>query len=223
MSYAVRFAVALLIAIVLPRHAGAESADLEKLQAFTQGNSYRQIINQAFAQLSKEVFDRCPTFVSRGSQITILKPVLYGASGFPNAGTWKHRFPVSGCGNDTIWTLYASAGADEKINIVFAVPGTTAADLMLQRDASRYAALRAGLIENECNRPFQVMNTRFEGFGLTNPKTNDPGDGQPRRPWHETWTMTGCGRRLNISLNFVPDDRGTQITQPNDAPKSTAN
>jgi len=214
MSRTAQFSIVLLISILMPRFAGAEDADFGKLQAFTQGNFYRQLINQTFAKLPQVVFKRCPAFVSNGSQITILTPVSYAASGFPIAGSWKHRFPVSGCGNDTIWTLYATAEADEKVNIVIAAPGTTAADLTLQRDAYRYATLQAGLIANDCKSSFLVMNTKFEGFGLASPKMNDPGEGQPHRPWRETWTMIGCSRQIDVPLNFIPDDKGTQIMRP---------
>ena len=214
MSRTAQFSIVLLISILMPRFAGAKDADFGKLQDFTQGNFYRQLINRAFAKLPEDVFKRCPAFVSSGSQITILTPVSYSANGFPIAGVWRHRFPVSGCGNDTIWTLYASAGADEKIGIVIAAPGTTAADLTLQRDAYRYVTLQAGLIAKDCKSSFPVMNTKFEGFGLANPKMDDPGEGQPHRPWRETWTVIGCGRQIDVPLNFIPDGKGTQIIRP---------
>lgn len=146
----------------------------------------------------------------------MIRPVAFGGDGFPNAGLWKQAFPVSGCGNDTILNFYFAAGANEKINTIVGIPGSTAADLVLQRDAVMYAQIGAKGVVNDCNA-FTVRNTRFEGFGFAKPKTPDPGPGSHFRPWWETWTMIGCGHIVDVPLDFQPDATGTQIIQPGGA------
>lgn len=131
-------------------------------------------------------------------------------------GLWRQSFPVSGCGNDTSLNFFFSAGADEKINTVVAIPGETIADLTLQRDGLIYANFGALLVAKDC-KTFEVKNTRFEGFGIPNPPIADPGPDQHLRPWWETWTMTGCGRTIDVPLDFVPGEKGTQIIQPGGA------
>jgi hypothetical protein len=166
---------------------------------------------------SRQTSLKSPTLVSNGSKVTILKPVSFGPDGFQNAGSWMQSFPVSGCGNDTTLHIYFSAGADEKINTVIAIPGGTRADLTLQRDAYKYANIGAHLRAKDCNA-FNVKNTRFEGFGVSNPPTPDPGPDKPLRPWWETWTMVGCGRTIDLPMDFIPRDTGgTQIIQPGGA------
>jgi hypothetical protein len=123
---------------------------------------------------------------------------------------------VSGCGNDTVWTLFFSAGPDEKINTLIGVPGTTRADLTLQRDAYTYASVGAALAASDC-KSFMVKNTKFEGFGLQTPAMTDPGPSQRLRPWWETWTMIGCGKTIDVPIDFVPGEKGTQIIQPGGA------
>ena len=146
----------------------------------------------------------------------ILKPISFGKDGFPNSGEWKQSFPVSGCGNDTILNFYFSANADEKINTIIGLPGTTHTGTVLGRDAVSYANLGASLVVKDC-KAFDVKNTRFEAYGAPKPPVPDPGPGHPRRPWWETWTMTGCGRTVDVPIDFVPDETGTRIIQPGGA------
>src|SRR5262249_32867356 len=138
------------------------------------------------------------TLVSKGSNVSIIEPVSVGASGVPNAGMWKESFPISGCGNDTTIHAYFSATKDEKINIAFATPGETRADLILQKDAITYAVLGANIAAKTCKR-FNVKNTRFDGLDSANQKI---------RSWRETWTMVGCNRTFDVPLTFTPLDRG---------------
>lgn len=186
-----------------------------KLREFTNTPDYSKYILQVFSALPDSVFQRCPALKSSGSQVTILKPVSFAASGWPNGGMWKQQFPVSGCGNDTIWTVYVAANADEKLRSTIALPGTTRADLVLQHDALVYANIAAQQAVKDC-KAFVVKNTRFESFGTLEPKTEDPGPAARFRPWWETWTLTGCGKTVDVPLDFIPDGKGTTITQQPD-------
>ena len=195
--------------------AGAQNTGTSQFQAFTKSEFYRGLLNRSLAGLPQTVFQRCPELVSNGSTVTIIKPVTFGADGFPNAGLWKQTFPVSGCGNDTTLHFYFSAGADEKINTVVGVPGTTLTGPTLQRDAYSHASTGAALAVKDC-KTFDTKNTKFEGYGLLNlnPPTPDPGANSHDRPWWETWTMVGCGHTVDVPVDFVPDDKGTQVIVP---------
>jgi hypothetical protein len=143
----------------------------------------------------------------------IAQSITFDSNGIPNAGGWWERIPVAGCGNDTTINLYFAVGADGKIATIVAFPGTTRANLVLQRDALKFANLGAGSRAKDCKQ-FVVTNTRFEGFGLRNPATPDPGADARFRPWWETWMMAGCGQSLDVPINFIPDATGTTINQP---------
>jgi len=198
---------------LLPHMARGQSADDARLQAFTQSPFYQSLVNRALAALPETVFKRCPTLVSNGSQVTVLRSASFAPDGYPLSGVWKQVFPVSGCGNDTILNFYFSARADEKVDVLIGDPGTTHADLTLQRDALPIAITGAGLVVKGC-KDFTVTNTRFEAFGVRNPPIPDPGPAQPLRPWRETWTLVGCGRKADVPMGFVPDATGTRIIQP---------
>jgi hypothetical protein len=214
--YAIVSVAGLLVSIIQPTVVGAQVEGARQLEAFTKTAAYGQLLNRALATLPDSVFKRCPTFVSGGSQVTILKPPSFGSDGSPISGYWVQRVPVSGCGNDTVLTFFFSAGADGKTNIVIGVPGATHANLTLQRDAFRYASIGAGLAAKDC-KTFVVKNTKFESYGLQTPATPDPGPGQHLRPWWETWTMIGCSKTIDVPIDFVPDEKGAQIIQPGGA------
>jgi hypothetical protein len=129
----------LALMVMRPNASDAQAIDSTQLQAFTKSDFYQGLLKRIFAGIPETIFKRCPTLVSKGSQVIVAKPVAFAASGYPNAGSWKQSFPVSGCGNDTILNLYFFAKADEKIDSVFGLSGTTAADLTLQRDGILYA------------------------------------------------------------------------------------
>jgi hypothetical protein len=198
---------------LLPHAAKSQSADDAKLQAFARSPFYQSLVNRALAALPETVFKRCPTLVSNGSHVTVLRPAGFAPDGYPTSGVWKQVFPVTGCGNDTILNLYFSARADEKVDVLIGDPGTTHADLTLQRDALPFAMTGASLVVKGC-KDFAVTTTRFEAFGVPNPPIHDPGPAQPLRPWWETWTMAGCGRKADVPMDFVPDETGTKIIQP---------
>jgi len=208
--------VALAILFVMMHQwpvAQAQTQDASRLQAFTRTAFYAGFITKVLAGVPPAVFQKCPALVSRGSTVTIIKPVSFGDDGFPNSGTWSQSFPISGCGNDTTLHFYFSADRQERINTVFAVPGTSHADLVLQRDALFYANGAAIAKARTCKN-FIVKNTKFEAFGVKDPQVADPGPGNPKRPWTETWTMVGCGRTFEVPLDFLPDATGTRIIQP---------
>jgi hypothetical protein len=203
-------------AIIRPAQSQSQAGDGNRMQAFTRSEFYQGLINRALASVPQAVFKKCPTLVSSGSTVTVMRPISFGEDGFPNAGIWKQTFPVSGCGNDTILNFYFSAGTDEKINTVIGQPGTTHASLTLQRDALPYVTIGARLVAKDCNI-FDVKNTKFEGYGLANPSAPDPGPNNGFRPWWETWTVAGCDRTVDVPIDFKPDDKGTQIIQPGGA------
>ena len=206
----------LSVALAQPGSSRAQAVGESQLQTFTKSDFYSGLLRRNLAALPEVVFKKCPTLASNGSRVTVLKPVSFGADGQPNAGLWKHAFPVSGCGDDTVLNFYFFVGADGKLNTITGVPGTSNADPTLQRDTLLYANAGAALVAKGC-RDFIVKNTKFEAFGLSIPPMPDPGPGQRLRPWWETWTMVGCGRTIDVPLNFAPDETGTQITQPGHA------
>jgi hypothetical protein len=188
----------------------AQNAKVSQLQAFTSGDFHKGLLVKTLATIPATIFPRCPSLVSNSSRVTVISPVAFAADGYPNAGSWVEQFPVSGCGNDTTLNLWFSATADEKVNTVVGISGTTIADLKLQRDAYPYATMGALLVAKDC-KDLVVKNAKFEGFGSKEHAVPYPGPNAPRVPWWETWTMAGCGHTIDVTMDFMPAAQGTNI------------
>jgi hypothetical protein len=178
------------------------------LRAFMGSSYYAGLIHKGLAALPPDEFRQCPTLVSNGSRVTILRPVAFDPNGFPNTGLWRQSFPVSGCGNDTIVNFYFLAEAGQKISLLIGMPGSTIASLLLQSAGRRFTTLAAQRVAPGC-QSFTVVDTRFEGF-----EQGNGGSASATRPWRESWRLLGCGHRYTVALDFAPNERGTQVTLP---------
>ena len=192
----------------------AQQVDEQKMHAFLFSEAHKNLVTKLVAIIPPTVFKTCPSLVSNGSNVRSLKPITFGEDGVPNSGAWKEVVPVKGCGNDTVLNLYFYVADDgAKINGIAGFPGSTHADLILQKDALTHAEIGANSLARNCAH-FDVKNTRFEGYGLSEPATPDPGASTRFRPWWETWTMVGCERTFDVMLDFMPDATGTTIAWP---------
>lgn len=206
------FVFSSVVLLVHPKVSKAQAVDGNQMQKFTRSDFYRGLINRAFTAIPKAVFQQCPALKSDSSRVTIIKPVSFAASGFPNAGFWKQSFPVSGCGNDTTLNVFFSATADEKIDTLIGASGDTRAEYILQKDTHKYAQIGANLAAKDCNASsFGVKDTKFEGFDLSELPLRNAVPYNGVRPWRETWTMIGCGHTIDVPVYFSPDAKGTQI------------
>jgi hypothetical protein len=202
--------VAFMVAFFSPA-ADAQRVANAQLQAFTHTPFYTGLINRGLAVLPPAVFHKCPTLRSAGSQVIELSQVTFAQDGYPTSGEWKQRFPVTGCGNDTILNFLFTATAQEKVDTVMGIPGETRADLILQRDARRYAVVGATLLAKSCQQ-FDIINSAFNGAEM--PVKIDPvAQHQLPPPWSEAWTLQGCARRFTVGLRFTPSATGTLVVQ----------
>jgi len=207
---AMRLGVMVLVALTAAANstkASAQEADQRQLQTFIQSDLYGRLLTQALSVLPPEVFRRCPSLVSKGSQVTMTGAVSFDPKGVPSNGRWKEAFPVSGCGNDTILNVYFLAGNAKGVRAFAALPGDTHADPVLQRDAYTYASIGASAKAGDC-KSLLVTNTKFEGYVS--------GGTAQSQAWRETWTMVGCGKTYQVLVDFTPDSTGTQISVPGD-------
>lgn len=178
------------------------------LQGLVQTPQYQANIARLFASLPSDVFQRCPSLVSKGSSVDIIRPATFSTDGKPSSGAWRQNFPVSGCGNDTTIHIYVMAQPDGKFASVIAVPGDTHADLVLQRDALGYIATAVRTKIATCETP-HVRTTRFDGpLAPSAAIPNVPADANG---WRETWTVAACGQNFDVPLTFVHEATGVRI------------
>ena len=203
------FGLAALYGQALPQRAEADEGSA--LRAFMGSSYFAGLIHSALAALPPDEFRQCPSLVSDGSQVTILRPVVFNPDGFPGSGLWRESFPVSGCGNDTTVNFYFFAQAGQKISVLIGIPGSTIASPLLQGAGKKFTTIAVQRAAPAC-RSFTVINTRFEGF-----QKAASGSAAASRPWRESWTLAGCGRRYTVPIEFAPNKGGAQVTLPNGA------
>ena len=109
---------------------------------------------------------------------------------------------VEGCGRRGRLNMLVAAAAVTPL-----LPGTTAADPLLQREGLRRALMAVRDAAPGCER-VAVNDTRADpSAGLT------PGrGGAARRTWVEVWTLSACGRVFAVPVRFAPGRDGTEIT-----------
>ena len=204
----------LLMFAALPDIASAQAATPPTLQAFIASPQFQSYIGGLFSKLPPDVFRRCSSLVSKGSTVVVSTPATFASDGHPVSGAWKQSFPVSGCGNATTINFFFAVQASGNIVTTLGVPGESHADAVLQKDAIRYAVIAANIKAATC-ADTHVLNTTFDGKDSKQPINNNASLEVGKTPWHETWTLSGCGEVVRVKINFIPDPNGTTIsTQP---------
>ena len=122
----------------------AQTVDQDRFRKFRNSKANKDLIVRALTGVPPEVFPTCPGLGPTRSRVEVEKSISFDPDGVPNAGAWWERLPVHGCGNDTVLNVHFQARGDGTIDTQFALPGTTQADLDLQRNAVQYAIIAAG-------------------------------------------------------------------------------
>jgi hypothetical protein len=136
-------------------------------------------------------------------------PLRFAADGGLEAGVVTEPFAVTGCGRARTENVLTSADKGQ-VKMLAGMPGTTLADPVLVRDSFPHIHAALGARIANCTR-VRFVDTRFEGFdGPPNPKAKSQSQGSC--PWHETWTLNLCGPTAAVTLRYVPQTDGTQIS-----------
>ncbi|MEP9350266.1 hypothetical protein [Xanthobacter sp. KR7-225] len=198
----------LAAALALAAPPAGATTDPERFQRFLYSDAYRALLAKAWARVPKAVLPDCPSLTDGKISATLRQDVAFDGRGMPVSGSWWVRYPVSGCGAERIVNILFVADR-EGVRTLVTLPGTTRADVVLQRDALMYAFVGAGTRAPADCKDMLVTDTSFEGFGLA------PGPGRPPQagPWRETWTVAACGRTFAVPMEFIPDATGTTINQ----------
>lgn len=134
---------------------------------------------------------------------------------------WTERWTVDRCGVLVPYLVKFARAEDGDLDVTMqlespapntaALPGSTIADPVLQRDAVGFLALRdfsASVAEGTCNSR-QVIDTQLiqplEGAVL---EGNRPVGGK----WVERWTLARCGVPVRYLVRFTTTPKGTTFT-----------
>ena len=125
-----------------------------------------------------------------------------GADGNLVNATWVEIVPGTACGQARRFSVlvYIRAG---KAKVISLLPGDSIASPQLQHDARLpLSGAVAGIVLKGQNCQVDVLDTHLTGAPPA-----------PKQPWNEIWTVSACGKHLNVPMQFVPDavGEGTSI------------
>ena len=162
------------------------------------------------AQRSNVVMQNpCPTaHYTIARKFSLYLPVGLDGAGNISSGAWKQMVDAEGCGVRRVLNVLVSAQDAKGLSITPLLPGSTHADMVLQRDAVKFAAQALATVpggrEANCKVGY-VADTEF----IAQEDTVEPGGKGPA--WREMWTLASCTQKMLVPMRFIPDATGTSI------------
>lgn len=152
----------------------------------------------------KSVGRECKDNYTMGNYaMKIMEPIEMDAGAtIPKAGRWLERFQVTRCGRQSLFNAIFIA-TDKGLQVIPAAPGETGQDLQLVIDLRPLIVKKAKIENCETRGLLDTAKGTPEGY---EPKVAD-GD-------YETWTVSGCGKDVDLVLLFskTPDNKvGVQV------------
>jgi len=155
----------------------------------------------------------------RVSTTEVVGAVEQGSQGV--SGRWTERWTVDRCGSPVPYLVKFARAADGDLDVTMqietpagdaaAVPGTTIADPVLQRDALGFLALRdfsAAGAEGACHSRKVIDTQMLQPLEGASVEGERPIAGQ----WVERWTLDRCGMPVRYVVRFSTTQKGTTFT-----------
>lgn len=207
-----RFAFGILFGLGLAaRASAAEPAPLPaQFQQFAlRPDNHQAVVEVLSTQWNQSVGVACASIKPVNWQATILQPVEFGSDGKPLKGSWKEIVTAEGCGFHKVFNVVSMINPDGSIKRIGLLPGTSHADMFLERDAILQARMAAvSVLPKDCTQVL-IVDTAFVAQEGQPAKATVPG--HDPHPWREEWTLKGCDVTAIVTLHFVPDATGTGI------------
>jgi hypothetical protein len=204
-------ATVLALAVLTMAPAVTRADDQEELRKIWTDPVHQQHLVHVAGLSTVLLQNPCPAaqFALEDRFIVYERPVFDAANGIV-AGAWKRSVVADGCGAKRVLNVIVRVSGPNSLSVTPALPGTTHADPVLQKDAVKIvvsaAATAPGAREpGECHVGY-VADTEFieRETGVL------PGARGPS--WRERWTLVSCTRRIEVPVRFIPDATGTSIS-----------
>jgi len=133
----------------------------------------------------------------------IIEPIEMDAGAkIPRAGKWIERFQVTRCGRQSLFNAVFFVTEAGQLQVNPAAPGETGQDLQLVIDLRPIIVKKAKISNCEKRGLLDTAKGPPEGY---EPKVEDGN--------YETWTVSGCGKDVDMVLLFTPTDQGSVDVQ----------
>jgi hypothetical protein len=203
-----QFALPVLLALFVQTAMAQLTPISPELQAFVMRPDQKKAVMGSIFSGWHILEPACSTPQLKQMNVRVINPPAFDASGSPTSGQWRMVGHVEGCGEEKIMNVEYWFGSDGKMMMTQILPGTSIADLLLEKDAIFYARMAmTKLVPRDCNE-MQILDTKFLQFDGGHQQTLP---GREDRPWTEEWTVRACGVKGAVPMHFIPDATGTTI------------
>ena len=141
-------------------------------------------------------------------KVLTIAPVQFDGQRFTPGGAWKETVQATSCGKLRVHNVHTFVRPDGNLQRSPMLPGSTIADIPLQRDAAGLAYVNIAVHAKDCPRAQHFIEdtkfVRWDSKPILNAKA-----GPNARAWDEEWTASACGNPIVLSVRFTPDATGT--------------
>lgn len=203
LSKTLLFAACSLGVLGAPVFAAAPTNSTDMINAYRGNEQFQRVADASFRAFEAGLSTHCTQVSERWTEATF---VYAGAPERDADGklvrvAWEERVPGMACGRSRLYRVRVSIeGGKGSVKGMLPGDGLSSPDLPEAQDAVK-AAVRSTLQgHNSCQ--IDVVDTRLRADGVV--------DG--REPWSELWTVTACGRQMQVPVQFTPQaSKGTDI------------
>jgi hypothetical protein len=175
---------------------------------FLRSDGHRAAVLKAATEQAAGLPGGCPDARFRIGEIGLFRPPQLDGGGRIVHGLWREQVMAEGCGTIELLNIFALARPGGDPQLLGGLPGTTRADLVLQRRALPIAVQGAvqGTARGQAGEAAKCTNVRVVDTVLA---ADAPSDRMA--PWRERWTVLACDEAHEVPLRFTPAADGATI------------
>jgi hypothetical protein len=170
--------------------------------SFLHSDAHQAAVLKAATDQAQGLPTPCATAHYRpAGDLALFLPPQFDGGGRIIHGLWREQVLVDGCGTVELLNIFSFATASGEPKLLGGLPGTTRADLALQRQALPLAVRGLPDKASLCHDT-RVVDTVLAPDAPT----------ERTAPWRESWTVLACDEAYPVPLRFTPTADGATIT-----------
>ena len=193
----------LALAMLLTAGAAARADDGidPRFLSFVRSQAYQAAVIKAATEQEQGLPGACAAARYRPTgDVAFFAPPQFDGGNRIVHGLWREQVEAEGCGTVVLLNIFSLATESGEPKLLGGLPGTTRADLPLQRQAL-LIAIRGVPDKASLCHDVRVVDTALAPDAPTGRTA----------PWSETWTVLACDEAYPVPLRFTPSADGATI------------
>ena len=201
-SNSLRARVVLLMLLSFGRGARADDGVDPRFLTLLSSDAHRAAVLKVAAEQAQGLPAPCAGARYRPvGDVDFFLPPQFDGGGRVIHGLWREQVMAEGCGTIELLNVFSLADPSGEPKLLGGLPGTTRADLALQKRGLTLAARGLPEAAAQC-RDVRVVDTAL----------SPDAPQEHNAPWREVWTVLACDKAYPVSLLFTPSGDGATIT-----------